>query len=352
MPFQKVEYSLPEPDSLDTGDVEIEVAPSSAKPLESSKNAKFSAEREEHSPQRDSSNGEMEIEVVDDTPKADRGRKASDPPDDLTDEELEEYSEKVKKRIKHFSKGYHDERRAKEAALRERQELERYTQQLVAENRNLKNTVGKSQTALLDQAKHTIEAELTQAKKAYKDAYESGDSDAVLEAQESLTNAKIKADRLNNIKLSPLQESSPDVDSKGDTDSYAPVQVDERAADWAKSNTWFGTDDEMTSFALGLHNKLVKSGVDPRSDEYYEALDTRMRQVFPDNFDDISDAAVEDDEKRKPKRQANVVAPATRSTAPKKVVLTQTQVNLAKRLGVPLDEYAKQVAIQMRNSNG
>jgi hypothetical protein len=352
MPFQKVEYSLPEPDSLDTGDVEIEVAPSSAKPLESSKNAKSSAEREEHSPQRDSYNEEMEIEVVDDTPKADRGRKASDPPDDLTDEELEEYSEKVKKRIKHFSKGYHDERRAKEAALRERQELERYTQQLVAENRNLKNTVGKSQTALLDQAKHTIEAELTQAKKAYKDAYESGDSDAVLEAQESLTNAKIKADRLNNIKLSPLQESSPDVDSKGDTDSYAPVQVDERAADWAKSNTWFGTDDEMTSFALGLHNKLVKSGVDPRSDEYYESLDTRMRQVFPDNFDDTSDDADGDDEKRTPKRQANVVAPATRSTAPKKVVLTQTQVNLAKRLGVPLDEYARQVAIQMRNNNG
>jgi hypothetical protein len=108
----------------------------------------------------------------------------------------------------------------------------------------------------------------------------------------------------------------------------------------------------MTSFALGLHNKLVKSGVDPRSDEYYESLDTRMRQVFPDNFDDTSDDADGDDEKRTPKRQANVVAPATRSTAPKKVILTQTQVNLAKRLGVPLDEYAKQVAIQMRNNNG
>jgi|DEB0MinimDraft_6_1074348.scaffolds.fasta_scaffold05192_4 hypothetical protein len=352
MPFEKVEYSLPDPDNVEEGGVEIEVEPSSAKPLEKSKNEQASSGSKESGLQRGKPSEELDIEVVDDTPKADRGRKASDPPDDVTDEELEEYSEKVQKRIKHFSKGYHDERRAKEAALRERQELERYTQQLVEENRNLKSTVGRNQTALLDQAKQTIEAELSQAKKAYKDAYEAGDSDAVLEAQENLTNVKIKADRLNNIKLSPLQEEERSVDSGVNGSNNAPVQVDERAASWAESNTWFGTDDEMTSFALGLHNKLVKSGVDPRSDEYYESLDTRMRQVFPENFDDSSDDAEEDDEKRTPKRQANVVAPATRSTAPKKVVLTQTQVNLAKRLGVPLDEYAKQVAIQMRNSNG
>jgi len=352
MPFEKVEFTLPDPNSAEGGSVEIEVEPSSAAPLEDVSNEQASSESKESNPQRGRSSEELDIEVVDDTPKADRGRKASDPPEEVTDEELEEYSDKVQKRIKHFSKGYHDERRAKEAALRERQELERYTQQLVEENRTLKGTVGKNQTALLDQAKQTIDVELAQAKKAYKDAYEAGDSDAVLEAQENLTNAKIKADRLNNIKLPPLQEDSLDIDSSNDINNDAPVQVDERAADWAKSNTWFGTDDEMTSFALGLHNKLVKSGVDPRSDDYYEALDTRMQQVFPENFDSMSNDAEEDDEKRTPKRQANVVAPATRSTAPKKVVLTQTQVSLAKRLGVPLDEYAKQVAIQMRNSNG
>ena len=352
MPFEKVEFTLPDPNSAEGGSIEIEVEPSSAAPLKDVNNGQASSESEESNPQRGRSSEELDIEVVDDTPKADRGRKASDPPEEVTDEELEEYSDKVQKRIKHFSKGYHDERRAKEAALRERQELERYTQQLVEENRNLKGTVGKNQTALLDQAKQTIDVELTQAKKAYKDAYEAGDSDAVLEAQENLTNAKIKADKLNNIKLPPLQEDSLDIDSSNDINNDAPVQVDERAADWAKSNTWFGTDDEMTSFALGLHNKLVKSGVDPRSDDYYEALDTRMQQVFPENFDTMSNDAEEDDEKRTPKRQANVVAPATRSTAPKKVVLTQTQVSLAKRLGVPLDEYAKQVAIQMRNSNG
>ena len=340
MPFEKVEYSLPEPDEKESASVEIEVAGSSAETLVNVADEKPAKET-----------AEVDIEVVDDTPKADRGRKASEPPQDITDEELEEYSDKVQKRIKHFSKGYHDERRAKEAALRERQELERYAQQLVEENNKLKTDVGKNQSALLEQAKHTVEAELAQAKKAYKDAYEAGDSDAVLEAQEALTTVNIKADRLNNIKLPPLQEGDGSVEYQEDTDNNVPAPVDERAANWAKDNTWFGSDDEMTSFALGLHNKLVKSGVDPRSDEYYESLNTRMREVFPDNFDD-SELSVEDDEEKTPKRKATVVAPATRSTAPKKVVLTQTQVNLAKRLGVPLEKYAEQVALQMRNENG
>lgn len=346
MPFEKVEFSLPDPD--EEGGVEIEIEGSSAQTMERPDDSVRSAK-----PKKPPESGEdLDIEVVDDTPKADRGRKASDPPEDVTDEELEEYSEKVQKRIKHFSKGYHDERRAKEAALRERQELERYAQQLVEENRNLKSTVGRNQTALLDQAKQSVAAELEAAKRSYKTAYESGDSDAVLEAQEKLTNAKIKAERLDSIKIPPLQERGTPVGSESNTGNAAPAPVDERAAEWAKSNTWFGTDDEMTSFALGLHNKLVKSGVDPQSDDYYDALNARMRQVFPENFDDDSDEGEGDSVKRTPKRQANVVAPATRSTAPKKVVLTQTQVNLAKRLGVPLKDYAAQVALEMRKNNG
>ena len=104
----------------------------------------------------------------------------------------------------------------------------------------------------------------------------------------------------------------------------------------------------MTSFALGLHNKLVKEGLDPKSDDYYEKIDSRMRQVFPDQFEDYEP----EPEAEKPRRQSNVVAPATRSTSPKKVKLTQTQVNLAKRLGVPLDLYAKKVAEEMRKNNG
>ena len=128
----------------------------------------------------------------------------------------------------------------------------------------------------------------------------------------------------------------------------APAPVDERASEWAQSNTWFGTDDEMTSFALGLHTKLVKAGVDPQSDQYYESINTRMREVFPDNFEDTDNSP----EEAQPRKQATVVAPATRSTAPKKVTLSRTQVSLAKRLGVPLDLYAKQVAEEMRKSNG
>jgi hypothetical protein len=288
----------------------------------------------------DSDEEDYEVEVVDDTPKADRNRKPSEPPNDVTDEELEEYSDKVRKRIQHFSKGYHDERRAKEEALRERQELERLAQQLVEENKKLKGNVNKNQTALLDQAKKNAAVETEAAKRAYKEAYESGDSDAVLDAQERLTNAKLKSDRLANFKLPALQETETPVQRPVEQTAPA-VQVDQRAADWQKANKWFGADDEMTSLALGLHNKLVKQGVSPQSDEYYETINSRMRQVFPDNF-----------EEAEPKRKAQVVAPATRSTAPRKVTLTRTQVQIAKRLGLTPEQYARQVAIDMRKSNG
>ena len=347
MSFEKVEFSLPTAEAEDN--FEIEVEPSSAIFMGEPSDAAGDLAEHTTPPQEDE---DIDIEVVDDTPKPDRGRRASDPPEAVTDEELADYSEKVKNRIKHFSKGYHDERRAKELALREQQELERYTQQLIAENRDLKGTVGKNQTALLGQAKQSVASELEQAKKSYKDAYESGDSEAVLNAQEALTNAKIKADRLEAIRLPPLQGEDTAVDTTNNAEIIAPAPVDERAAEWTKSNTWFGVDDEMTSFALGLHNKLVKSGVDPRGDDYYDALNARMREVFPNDFDYVSDDIKHNDNKRTVRRQANVVAPATRSTAPRKVTLTQTQVNLAKRLGVPLKDYAAQVALEMRKSNG
>jgi hypothetical protein len=281
---------------------------------------------------------EVEIEIVDDTPPKDRGRKPSDPPEDPTDEELEGYSEKVRKRMSHLTKGYHDERRAKETAFREKEEAIRYAQQILEENKNLKGTVGKNQEVLLEQAKRATAGEVEQAKAKYKLAYESGDSDAVVAAQDDLTAAKIKADRINNFKLPTVQAPETEVQRQ----QTAP-QVDEKAVNWQQQNSWFGSDDEMTSFALGLHQKLVKQGLDPRSDEYYEKINSRMRQVFPDEFDTDEEVEVE-----KPRQRSNVVAPATRSTAPKKIVLTPTSVALAKRLGVPLEEYAKQVALGMR----
>ena len=183
-----------------------------------------------------------------------------------------------------------------------------------------------------------------------KAAYEAGDADALAEAQEALTSAKIRADKLASYKPAPLQTEQNEVKQQPVSNNPAPERVvDQKAVAWQEQNPWFGSDDEMTSFALGLHQKLVKEGVDPRSEDYYERINTRMRQVFKDYFDDgIEDEPVE----KKPQKKANVVAPATRSTAPKKIVLTQTQVALAKRLGVPLEEYAKQVAIEMRKQNG
>ena len=341
MAFQKVEFEFPD----DEDDNKMAIEESSAVEIDISGKKTADDFRADAAPEPegevDTDDDDFEVEVVDDTPKADRGRKASEPPTDVTDEELEDYSDKVRKRIQHFSKGYHDERRAKEEALRERQELERVTQQLMEENKKLKGNVNKNQTALLEQAKKNAAIETEGAKRAYKEAYESGDSDAVLEAQEKLTNAKIKSDRLANFKLPALQETETPVQTQVEQTAPA-VQVDERAANWQKTNSWFGSDDEMTSLALGLHNKLVKQGVSPQSDEYYETIDSRMRQVFPDSF-----------EEAEPKRKkAQVVAPATRSTAPKKVTLTRTQVQIAKRLGLTPEQYAKQVAIDMRKQNG
>ena len=283
MAFQKVEFEFPD----DEDDNKMAIEESSAVEIDISGKKTADDFRADAAPEPegevDTDDDDFEVEVVDDTPKADRGRKASEPPTDVTDEELEDYSDKVRKRIQHFSKGYHDERRAKEEALRERQELERVTQQLMEENKKLKGNVNKNQTALLEQAKKNAAIETEGAKRAYKEAYESGDSDAVLEAQEKLTNAKIKSDRLANFKLPALQETETPVQTQVEQTAPA-VQVDERAANWQKNNSWFGSDDEMTSLALGLHNKLVKQGVSPQSDEYYETIDSRMRQVFPDNL--------------------------------------------------------------------
>ena len=342
MAFQKVEFEFPH----ETED-KIDIESSSAIEVDiSGEDTKVETKaKPEPEVEVDTDDSEVAVEVVDDTPKADRNRKPSDPPEDITEEELEDYSEKVAKRIKHFSKGYHDERRAKEEAVRQSQELERVTQQLMEENKKLKGNVNKNQAALLEQAKKNATIETDAAKRAYKEAYESGDSEAVLEAQEQLTSAKLKSDKLANFKLPSLQETETPVQT--DTEPAPTGQVDQRAADWQKANTWFGVDDEMTSLALGLHNKLVKQGVSPQSDEYYETINTRMRQVFPDNFEEAAEPEAEE-----PKRKANVVAPATRSTAPKKVTLTKTQVQIAKRLGLTPQQYAKQVAIDMRKADG
>tara|TARA_R100000951_G_scaffold6957_3_gene6810 strand:+ start:339 stop:1352 length:1014 start_codon:yes stop_codon:yes gene_type:complete len=335
MTMQKVEFEFPEGDE----ETKIEVEGSSAKTLGEEE---VEVEAKEEKPKKEK---EVEIEVVDDTPKADRGRKASKPPEDVTDDELEDYSEKVRKRIQHFSKGYHDERRAKEEAMRERKELESLAKKLLEENEGLQDKAFNSKKSAIENAKKSTASELEMAKKAYKTAYEGGDAEEVLAAQERLTTANIRADKIANYDTESLQRERSSVQIPESTVDVP--TADPRAAEWASENTWFGDDDEMTAYAMGVHQKLVKQGVDTGSDEYYAAIDARMQKVFPEELGIEAEEEVSVDTETS-KRRSNVVAPASRSTAPKKVRLTQTQVAIAKKLGVPLELYAKKVAEEMR----
>ena len=337
MAFQKVEFSFPE----DENDIEVEGTDAVEIDLSGSKTVdEYADTSTESETEAKEEADDFEIEVFDDTPEADRD---PDPraPKDVTDDELKGYSRKVRRRIQHLSKGYKDEKRAKEEAFRERQELEALAQRLVNENKELKGNVTKNQEALLEQAKKNAAIEMESAKRSYKTAYDSGDSDAVLEAQDKLTSVKIKTDRLNNFQIPALQEEETAVQEPQHVESNVPR--DPNAEAWVAKNSWFNEDPEMRSFAYGVHEKLIQQGVSPQDDTYYERIDARMRQVFPDYFGE----QIKDSE---PKRRPNVVAPATRSTVPKKVHLSQTQVALAKRLGVPLEEYAKQVALEMRKA--
>ena len=281
------------------------------------------------------------VEVVDDTPPADRNRKPMDePPREFADDELDKYDESVQKRIKHFTKGYHEERRRAEAAEREREEAIRVAQTIVEENTRLKGSLTGNQQVMHDQAKRVVASELDAAKRKYKEAYELGDPELVAQAQAELTAITVKADRINNWRP-PLQPSKNEVQTPPEPQQApSPPPPDPRAVRWQEENPWYGQNEEMSIFAVGVHTKLVNQGVSPRSEEYYEKLNARMRQVFPEEFGLESKQA---DASPPPAKKSNV-APATRSTAPKKIVLTQTQVNIAKRLGVPLELYARKVA--------
>ena len=285
-----------------------------------------------------------EVEIV---AKEENEIKAAPAPDEVTEEELSKYSDKkLKERLAHLGRGYHDEKRARERALQEKEDAIKFAQSIIEENKKLKGSLYQGQTALLEQAKKVVASEIEEAKRKYKNAYESGDPDALVAAQEELTSAKMKAEKVNNFKPTPLQDVKTDVQPQQITRE---PQVDPRAQAWQTKNEWFGKDREMTGFALALHEKLVvEDGVDPTSDEYYKRLNGRLRQVFPEKFasDEPADASPS---QRQPR--ANVVAPATRSTAPRKIVLDQRQVQLAKRLGVPLELYAKKVAEQERKQS-
>jgi hypothetical protein len=297
----------------------------------------------------------FEVEIEDDTPPEDRGRKPmKSQVEDVTEDELSEYDEKVQARIKKLGKGYHDERRAKEEALREREAAEKLTKQLWDQNRKLQEQVSLGSKAYIEQSKSSAEMEFDNAKKRFKEAVESGDYDAQTEAQVEISRATLNLDKVQNMR--PLQVEENDVQiQQRSTNQPSVTQKDQS---WMQKNTWFGTDPEMTASALGLHQKLAKEhGADfVGSDDYYKRVDATMRRRFPEYYDDAqsyeddapskkaSEPAYEDEPPRRATKPANVVAPASRSTPPNRVKLKASEAAIARRLGVPIELYAKQVA--------
>lgn len=294
-----------------------------------------------------------DYEIVDDTPEEDRGRAPLSGDDEAAAREVEmdKHSESVQKRINQLSHRYHDERRAKEDALRKSEEALRFAQVMVDEHNRMKDTLTWGQQEYAKEVQAKIEYAQKLAEDKYRRAYESGDTDGVVAAQQDMNDVLLQRSRFENTPL-PVPQSShstPPLQSQ-ENPVYHPQQPalqpaaplptrDPKAEAWGVKNPWFGADEEMTSLAYGLHAKLVNSGVDPQSDEYYATIDKRMREVYPAHFG-----------ASKP-RASSPVAPAGRSTAGRKVTLTKTQVQLAKRLGVPLSEYAKSVA-QLEKANG
>lgn len=288
---------------------------------------------------------DLKIEIVDDTPPEDRGRTPlpKEVVEELERDDLQDYSEKVQQRLKQMKKVWHDERREKERAQREKDEALRVAQQAYEESKRLKERLGAGEKIFVKEVTKAAETELSSAKEKLKAAYDAGDSEQIVAAQEALADAKLKLREYQNFKPS-LQNEEDEI--KESQQTPAPTVVDRRAEAWRSKNTWFGDDEEMTALALGLHEKLVKSGVDPRSDEYYQRIDTTMRKRFPEHdWEDASDTQ-EDEAPKKPApraKAANNVAPATRSTAPRQVRLTPSQVAIAKRLGLTPEAYAREL---------
>ena len=285
---------------------------------------------------------DSKIEVINDTPIEDQNRTPlREPPAEVTDEELTKYSDqKLKDRLAHLGKGYHEERRAKEASFRERDEAVRIAQSVVAENQKLQGSLANNQNALLEQAKKVVGSEIEDAKREYKAAQEAFDTDGIVAAQQKLNAAMIKADRVNNFRPAPVQAPKNVVQTQPQVQQ--PV-LDSKTREWNAQNPWFGNNRKMTAYALSLHEDLVESGVQVASDSYFDSINADVQKRFPEAFAEEPAEA-----KSSQRTRSNVVAPASRSTAPKKVVLTQTQVNIAKRLGVPLELYARKVAEEMR----
>ena len=303
----------------------------------------------------------FEVEIEDDTPPEDRGRKAAPPPEDPTEDELNSYDEKVQARIKKFTRGYHDERRAKEEALRERQAAEVYAKQVYEENKRLQQQLATGSQAYIEQSKSSADIELSTAKKAYKEAIEAGDIDAQADAQADIARAMLKIEKAQNMRPIEVREKETFVPTQQVQDDQP--QMSPRTKKWVDKNSdWWGVDEEMTMTAMGLDKKLAKEyGSDyVGSEEYFRTIDKTMRKRFPEHFEDAqsheddetpprkTSEPAEEETPRRATKSATVVAPASRSTPPNRIRLKASEAAIARRLGVPIEQYAKQVALLKR----
>lgn len=300
---------------------------------------------------------DLKVDIVDDTPAEDQNRTPLPQPvvEELEKDDLDQYSDKVKKRLGQMKKVWHDERRAKEALAREKEEALRFAQQTFEENKRLKQRLGNGERVFIKEVRGAAENGLQAAKQAVRQAYESGDPEKIASAQEALIDAKQKMREAHRIRPS-IQEDEFRV--KEPQQQVAPVPqprpapvVDPKAEAWRQNNEWFGSDEEMTALALGLHEKLVKSGVDPRSDDYYRQVDMTMKKRFPEYFEGDAQTTEEKVEKPAPRKVSTVVAPATRSTSSRQIRITASEAAIAKRLGLTPEAYARE-KLKLENSNG
>jgi hypothetical protein len=296
---------------------------------------------------------DFDLEIEDDTPPQDKGREPlpKEVVDELEKDTLDDYSERVKQRMAQLKKVWHDERRAKEAADRERQEAIKFAQQIAEENKKLKTTLSSGEETYLETLKNSLEQQLAIAKRDYGEAYDLGDKDKIIEAQQKMNDAQLRLSQAQNYERkynTSLQNTENEVYIPQSEQRPQVAKPDPKAAAWQEKNTWFGQDEEMTSLALGLHEKLVRSGIDPTSDDYYRRIDSTMQKRFPEYF---GDATLDEEIPAERTKPSTVVAPATRSTAPKKVRLTKTQVALAKKFGLTPEQYARET-LKLERTNG
>lgn len=296
---------------------------------------------------------EFEIEIVDDTPEPDRNkskRPADTAPDVPEDDEIASYSDNVQKRIKKLKYEYHEERRAKEAALRENQEAVTLARKLIEERNHLSERLSRGEAAVIEQAKRRVQAQLEQVERQYRNAYENGDTDNVLAAQKDITRLTMEQQQIEGYRPSVPERIEPER-VQMHSGQQAPNEPDEKAKTWLRSNPWFGHEEEMSGYAYGVHERLIKrEGITPLTDDYYDRIDAAMRHRFPEYFEEEGGQEVDLRPQSSPRRTP-VVAPARRvsASAPRKVSLTATQVALAKRLGLTPEQYAASMVKEMMN---